>query len=219
MTVDWNAWTGAIGLAATAAFAATAVLAIARDSEIDLFGAVVLGLITATAGGTIRDLILGVPVFWAQEVVYVWVATGAALAAFYGRKLLAVRLRGGGQLYRAMLYLDGFGAALFGIQAAEKVWQLGFGLPVGPAILAVITAIGGGLLRDVLAGRQTLIMRPELYATPVLLGCIAFQAVLAHAPEHRVAGSIACIVATFAVRAAAIRWDLAMPAFARLPKR
>lgn len=54
-----------------------------------------------------------------------------------------------------MLYLDGFGAALFGIQGADKAWNMDFGLPLAPVILGVITAIGGGLIRDMVAGRKT----------------------------------------------------------------
>jgi uncharacterized membrane protein YeiH len=65
----------------TAAFAVTAVLAVAPRG-IDFFGATVLGIITAIGGGTIRDIILDVPVFWAADLAYIWVALAASLAAF-----------------------------------------------------------------------------------------------------------------------------------------
>jgi uncharacterized membrane protein YeiH len=61
-------------------------------------------------------------------------------------------------------------------------------------------------------------MRPELYATPVLMGCSAYALVLAYFPAQRIPGSLGCIVATFALRAAAIHWDLVMPRFVRLPR-
>jgi uncharacterized membrane protein YeiH len=114
-----------------------------------------------------------------------------------------------------MLYLDGFGAAMFGIQGTAKVWDHDFGLPAAPVVLGIVTAIGGELVRDVLAGRTTLLMRPELYAVPVMLGCIAFVLVLTYLPEHRFLGSIVCAIAAFSLRAAAIRWNLQMPAFVR----
>lgn len=209
--VRWNTWNDVIAMAATVAFAVTAVLTIRSANGVDLLGATVLGLITAIGGGTVRDVILDVPVFWSQDLSYIWVATGASVAGFYGRRLFATRY-----LYSLMLYLDGFGAALFGIQAAGKVWDLGFGLPAAPVILGVVTAIGGGLIRDTLAGRTTLLMRPELYATPVLLGCIAFVLVLEYLPDRRFSASLVCIGATFALRAAAIHWNLSMPAFARI---
>jgi len=209
--MHWTVLTQTVSMAATVAFAVTAVLAIRKDSDIDLIGATVLGLITAIGGGTIRDVILDVPVFWAQELSYIWVATVASVAAFYGRKLFAGR-----HVYSLMLYLDGFGVAMFSIEAAAKVWDLDFGIPAAPVLLGVITAIGGGLVRDVLAGRTTLLMRPELYATPVLLGCIAFVLVLDSLPEHRVGGALFCTLVIFALRAAAIHWNLSVPAWARL---
>lgn len=211
--VDWNTLNAAISMAATVAFAVTAVLPLRGANGVDLLGATVLALITAIGGGTVRDVILDVPVFWSQDLSYIWAATGAAVAAFYGRRLFSTRY-----LYSRMLYLDGFGAAMFGIQAAGKVWDLGFGLPAAPVILGVVTAIGGGLIRDTLAGRTTLLMRPELYATPVLLGCTAFVLVLAYLPRYTGTGAILCIAGTFVMRAAAIHWDLAMPGFARRAK-
>ena len=70
-----------IAMAGTVAFAVTAVLALAPRG-IDLFGACVLGIITAIGGGTVRDLILGVPVFWATDLSYIWVALAASIATF-----------------------------------------------------------------------------------------------------------------------------------------
>lgn len=202
-----------IDMAATVAFAVTAVLALRADNDLDLIGAMVFGLITAIGGGTIRDLILDVPVFWKDDLSYVWVATAASIAAFYGRRFFAAR-----HVHSLMLYLDGFGVALFSIQAEAKVWDLDFGVPAAPVMLGVITAIGGGLMRDMLAGRTTLLMRPELYATPVLLGCIAFALILEYQPAQRAVSAIVCISSIFALRAAAIHWSLSMPSFARLPR-
>jgi uncharacterized membrane protein YeiH len=71
-----------IGIIATVAFAVTGVLAIA-DRGVDLFGVMVLGLITAIGGGTVRDLILETPVFWASLPIYLWVALAASAIAFY----------------------------------------------------------------------------------------------------------------------------------------
>ena len=209
--VDWNSLAYLISLAATVAFAVTAVLAIRSDNDIDIVGAIILGLITAIGGGTVRDIILRVPVFWSLDLTYVWVATIASIAALYGRKVFSHRY-----LFALMLYLDGLGVAMFGVAATGKAWALGFGLPAAPIIMGVTTAIGGGLMRDVLAGRTTLLMRHEIYATPVVLGSIVFAFILAYLPDYRMSGALACIAASFALRAAAIYWDLSMPAFARI---
>ena len=110
-----------------------------------------------------------------------------------------------------MLYLDGFGAALFGIQGADKAWNMDFGLPLAPVILGVITAIGGGLIRDMLAGRKNLLMSHELYAIPVSLGCIVYVLILEYAPSYTTQGAIACMLLIFGFRAAAIYWNLRVP--------
>jgi uncharacterized membrane protein YeiH len=194
-----------IGMAGIVAFAVTAVLALAPRG-IDFFSAVVLGIITAIGGGTMRDLILDVPVFWGADLNYIWVALGASVAAFAAHSLFSRK-----EIYSLMLYVDGFGAALFAIQAVDKVWGLGFGLPLAPIILGVVTAIGGGLIRDVLAGRQTLLMTSELYATPVLFGCTLYVVLLHLIPEYRFISAVGCCLFIFGIRAAAIHWQLAVP--------
>lgn len=110
-----------------------------------------------------------------------------------------------------MLYIDGLGAALFGIQGVDKGWNLEFGLPMAPVILGVVTAIGGGLLRDILAGRKTLLMSHELYAIPVTLGCCIYILILNFFPEYTLQGSVFCMLAIFGLRAAAIYWELRVP--------
>ena len=197
-----NFW---IGIIATMAFAVTGVLAIA-DRGVDLFGVLVLGLIAAIGGGTIRDIILEVPTFWSENQIYVWLALGASVLTFFAEPFFTQP-----QIYRLMLYIDGFGAALFAIQGADKAWGMDFGLPVAPVILGVITAIGGGLLRDVLAGRKTLLMSHELYAIPVTLGCCSYVLVLNLIPQYAIEGSVLCMLGIFGLRAAAIYWNLRVP--------
>ena len=173
---------------------------------IDLFSAAVLGIITAIGGGTVRDLILNVPVFWAADLNYIWVAFGASVAAFSAHSLFTRK-----DIYSLMLHVDGFGVAMFAIQAVDKVWGLEFGLPIAPIILGIVTAIGGGLIRDVLAGRQTLLMSRELYATPVMLGCTLYVVLLYILPEYRFISAVGCCLCIFGIRAAAIHWQLSVP--------
>ena len=198
----WSYWTGMAGIVA---FAVTAVLALA-PKHIDIFGTVVLGVITAVGGGTVRDVILDVPVFWSTDLTYIWVAIGASIAAFSAHSLFTRK-----EIYSLMLYLDGFGVAMFSIQAVDKVWDLGFGLPLAPVVLGIVSAIGGGLIRDVLAGRQNLLMTRELYAIPVLFGCALYVVLLEFLPEYRFISSIFGAMCIFGVRAAAIHWELSVP--------
>lgn len=211
LNLHWEQYAYLISLAATAAFAITAVLAIRSNYDIDIVGAVILGLITAIGGGTVRDMMLGVPVFWSQDTTFLWVAMFSSIAALYGRKVFSHRY-----MYAVMLYLDALGVALFGIQATAKAWALGFGLPVAPVMMGVTTAIGGGLMRDTLAGRTTLLMRQEIYVSPLLLFSIVYVCILKYFPDYIISGGFICIFGAFALRCAAIYWDLSMPAFARI---
>jgi uncharacterized membrane protein YeiH len=187
----------------TAVFAITGVLAVTRRG-LDVFGALVLGIVTALGGGTVRDLITGAQPFWIDDFNYVWVAAVGALAAFWVGSVFS-------SAYSGLLYLDALGAALFAITAANKVLLLHFSGPVA-VTMGVLTGIGGGLIRDVLAGRPTLLMSREIYATPILLGCIAFVLLRSHAPAFPYAGAIGFTI-IFGVRALAIHRHLEMPAW------
>jgi uncharacterized membrane protein YeiH len=184
-----------------AIFAVTGVLAVNRRG-LDVFGGVVLGTVTAVGGGTIRDLVVGVPVFWLADPNYLLVAIAASMAAFFAAR----RIAGGLQL---LLYLDAAGVALVGVQATEKVLGLGHVAAVAVS-MGVLTGIGGGLLRDVLASRPTLLMSREIYATPIMIGCLLYVGLRQTSLAPAVAVGIAVAV-IFAARAAAIRWHVNMP--------
>jgi uncharacterized membrane protein YeiH len=186
----------------TAIFAITGVLVVTRRG-LDVFGALVLGLVTALGGGTARDVLLRVPVFWVQDINYVWAALIGALGAFF----LGALLRSTSVL---LLYLDALGAALFAMSAAEKVLMLESHAAVA-VIMGILTGIGGGLARDVLAGRPTLLMSRDIYATPILLGCTAYVMLRHFLPAYPYA-SIVGFSVIFGVRALAIHFHLEMPA-------
>ena len=114
-------------------------------------------------------------------------------------------------IHSLMLYLDGLGAALFAIEATDKVWQLDFGRPLAPIILGIVTAIGGGLIRDVLAGRQNLLMTREIYAIPVFLGCTLHVILLKVFPDNGLVSAGVSFALMFSLRAAAIHWSLTVP--------
>jgi uncharacterized membrane protein YeiH len=194
-----------IGSLATFAFAATAVLAVS-DRDIDIFGAFCLGVITAIGGGTIRDLILNVPVFWSADQTYIWIALLGSILTYVSISFFKQDF-----VHSLLLYLDGFGAALFGIMTTQIVWELKFCLPVGPIMLGVITAIGGGILRDVLAGKPNLLMRKDIYAIPILVGCSIYYVFLPHFPKQQAPLGLLCVLFTFAFRASAIHWGLTVP--------
>ena len=185
----------------TAVFAITGVLAVTRRG-LDVFGALVLGIVTALGGGTVRDLIIDTPPFWTSDFNYVWAAVAGALAAFWIGSLFR-------NAYPLLLYLDAVGAGLFAVTAANKVLMLGLSAPVA-VVMGVLTGIGGGLIRDVLAGRPTLLMSREIYATPILLGCVAFVVIRQSMPLFPYAAGVGFAI-IFGVRAVAIHRHLEMP--------
>lgn len=122
-----------VELIGTAVFAATGVLAVSKRG-LDVMGAVMLGLVTAVGGGTVRDLLIRYPIFWFENFDYVWAAVAGALVAFFLSAVVA-------NAFRTLLYLDALGAALFAIAAANKVLlDPGLSAPV-----AVIWACSRGL--------------------------------------------------------------------------
>ena len=206
MTPDTCGITGTgmylVELIGTAVFAATGVLAVSRRG-LDVIGAIVLGIVTAVGGGTVRDVLIRYPIFWFEHFDYIWAALAGALIAFFLGAMLANALR-------VLLYLDALGAALFAVAAVNKaLLDPGLSAPIA-VILGVLTGIGGGLLRDVLAGRPTLLMSREIYATPILLGCTLFVALREFAPTFGYAGLVGGVV-ILAVRATAIWYHLEMP--------
>jgi len=190
-----------LGQVAIAVFAITGVLAASRKDR-DMFGLVVLGVLTALGGGTLRDITLNVPVFWLEDFTYGWVALAAAVAAFSVYRFFR-------NTYRLLLYLDAVGVALFGIQAIDKTLGLGYNAPIA-IIMGVLTGIGGGIIRDVLSGQPNLLITKELYATPILLGCILYTFLLHLFPDFAFSRLLALAV-IFGFRAVAIHWNMAMP--------
>jgi uncharacterized membrane protein YeiH len=191
----------AVGVAAI-----TGVLA-ARGKQVDLFGVIVLALVTAFGGGTLRDLLVGDrPLFWVRDPSFLLNASAVALVVFF-----IARFR---QLpQQVLLVADAFALALFTMIGVKKA----LAFQVAPSIavaMGVITGVAGGMMRDVLAGEIPLVFRREiyLYATAALCGAIVF--VLLNRWSMREQGTMVLAAATTLVlRLAGIRWKLALPVF------
>ena len=198
-----------IGMAATAAFAMSGVLAVARK-DMDVIGLTFMGVVTAIGGGTLRDLLLNTQVFWVVDFNFVWVAIAASLLAFYFERYLRAE-----SVLMAILYLDAFGIALFSVQAIDKALLMEFSAPVA-VVMATLTAIGGGLIRDVLAQRQNLLLSHEIYVSTIITGSLFYLALLGLAGKTLLT-SIAGVGFTFAFRSLAIYRHWRMPKWLTLP--
>jgi len=187
-------------VAGLSVFAASGALAAARR-RLDFVGACFFALITATGGGTLRDLLIGAPVFWMCDATPVILCVGVTAVAW------AVPLRWWPE--RALEWLDAAGLAAYAVYGAGKALRYGFG-PV-PAIAAgMITACLGGVIRDVAAGVPSVLMRHELYVTAALLAAASFVGLARLGFEPPWPAYLAFALG-FALRGAAIRWRLALP--------
>lgn len=146
-------------------FFAVAGALVAVRRNLDLFAALVLGGVTGLGGGMIRDVLIGAtpPAALADwRYLLVPVVAGLLTFAFHG----AV-----GRLERVVTLFDAFGLALFCVTGALKAVEYGLG-PFPAALLGMVTGIGGGMIRDVLAGSVPVIFEGVLYATPALAGAL-----------------------------------------------
>lgn len=168
---------------------------------------------TGIGGGTLRDLLLDVPVFWVRDPGYVAVCVaGAALtwaAAGAGGGASAAWRR------RALLWLDAVGLAAYAVVGAAKAASLGVP-PLVCVVMGVLTACFGGIVRDVLAGQPSVLLSREIYVTAALLGAATFVGMRLMGLPLVAAGGLG-VAAGFALRAAALGWGLSLPAFSRSP--
>ncbi len=185
-----------------AVFAISGTL-LAFRKNMDGFGVIVLASVTAIGGGTLRDLILDLPVFWAYDPTYLYTIIVAALGTI-------VWLRFRDYIHqKTLLTADAFGLAFFTVMGAQKAHMADF-----PAIICVVmgtmTACFGGMLRDVLARDIPMVLKGELYATTCLVGASVYVLVAGFSPllALLVGGMV-----TLLLRLGAIRWQWHLPVF------
>lgn len=191
---------------AVAVCAITGVLA-GKGKQLDLFGVVVLALVTALGGGTIRDLVLDVsPIFWIADPHYVHTAVVAALATFIIARFWELP-------QTVLLVADAFGLALFTMVGVEQSLACGVAGTIA-IFLGVVTGVGGGLIRDVLTGEIPLVFRRGiyLYATAAFCGAGLFL-LLNHFFRDQPQNRLLAIGAVLILRLAGIRWKLGLPLF------
>ena len=189
-----------IGLAV---FAISGALA-AAEKRLDILGFVLFATLTGVGGGTIRDLLLDVPVFWIANPVHIWICVGGAAATwFFARIFHSLRM--------PLLWMDAVGLAVFSVVGTEKA--LAMDAPVIVAVgMGMMTASFGSLIRDTLLQRPVVLLGQEVYVTAALLGasCYASLATLGVADVYALWLSV---LAAFLLRGAAIQFQLRLPKF------
>jgi uncharacterized membrane protein YeiH len=184
-------------------FAVSGALVASRKG-MDVVGFMWLAVVTGVGGGTVRDLILGVPVFWVQDPVFV----SACLVTAVVMHFIAPRVE---SRYAMLLWFDAFGLALVTTVGAAKAVDAG-----APAVVAiamgVVTGTLGGIIRDTLGHVPSILLTHEIYVTASVLGACTYVTLIALEPP-RLPAMIAGFVVTFGVRGLAIRYGWSLPVF------
>ena len=195
--------------AGVAVFAATGALAASRK-ELDIIGFLFFAGVTGVGGGTFRDLILGVPVFWVQNHDYLLVCAAMAIMVYFSAHLIESR-------YKLLLWLDAVGLAAYCVFGAWKGLVV-TGSGVIAIVMGILTATFGGILRDQLAGEPSVLLRPEIYVTAALAGA-AVLTVGDIAGLHPLVAAIPAFLVAFAIRGGALWFGWSFPPYRSRPGR
>ena len=191
-----------LDIAGIAIFAVSGALAAARCGQ-TIVTFVFFAAVTGTGGGTLRDLLIGAPVFWIHDNRALAVCLLAAIAVWVTPQ----------QIWpvKAIDWFDGLGLAAYAVFGSWKA--LAFGVPpLGAAAMGVVTACMGGIIRDVLAGEPSILLRPEVYVTAAALAAGLFVLLTMLGTPLLAAAAIA-VGAGFVLRAFAIVRGIALPGY------
>ncbi len=178
-----------------------ALVAIRR--RLDIFGILVLAAATGTAGGIVRDLLLGdVPPEVLRTIWPLAVTSLAGLCAFFFGPVID-------RLTRPVMLLDAAGLGVFAVAGCNKALAAGLEWP-GAVLLGMITAIGGGVLRDIMAAEVPRVLHEEVYALAALAGAAAYATCVAFGLTGAWAAGGAVLLA-FAIRVASVRYGWTLP--------
>lgn len=193
----------ALDLIGTFAFGLNGALTAIRATRLDVVGVVTLGMMTALGGGVIRDILIGsVPPATFQDWYYFALALAGALIAFALGHWLH-------RLEMPITVLDAVGLSVFAVIGASKAIE--YGLGAGPAVLlGVITAVGGGTIRDLMIGQVPTVLRSELYAIPAMVAATLTVAALG-LEIYGLGAALAAAAVCFVIRMLGVRFGLNAP--------
>jgi len=175
---------------------------LASVKRFDWFGAYVVGFVTALGGGTLRDVLMNLPPFWMTGPSYI-VTTFLALisVSIFGRRFISEKV--------TWFVFDTIAISLFTVFGVEKA--LVYGFPEWCAIMmGVITAVFGGVLRDIMINEVPLIFRKELYAVACVAGALLYVILDAVGASRQLSATL-CVLLIFLLRALAIHYGLSVP--------
>lgn len=181
---------------------------VAAEKRLDVVGFIFFAVATGIGGGTLRDVVLGrLPVFWVQDPTPLVLCVLMAVVSYF----LVHRIR---NYHRALLWADALGMATFSVIGTQIALSVGAPWPIC-LVMGIFTASFGGVLRDVIAQQPSVILMQDIYITAALLGGSAYLAFFWLVGLPMPIAAALAIACAFALRGAAIRYNLKLPAFTR----
>lgn len=182
--------------------AAISGIRLAATKNFDWFGAYIVGLVTAIGGGTLRDILLGIPIFWMHNWWYLGVTALALFAVVVFKNLLVSQDR--------MLFIfDSIGLALFCVIGIDKTLAISFPMWVA-LVMGIITGAFGGVLRDILINEEPLVFRKDIYATACLAGGGIYWIIREFGGATYVS-QLSCAVTIILIRFLTLKYNLSLP--------
>jgi uncharacterized membrane protein YeiH len=195
-------WLELANILGTAAFAVSGALLAARN-RMDIIGLVFMANLTGVGGGTVRDLLLDLPVFWVSQWQYVGVCSIAAVVTWYSTPLIE---KGS----KALLWADALGLSLFCVLGTQKAIEAGSSLPAA-VIMGVFSACLGGIFRDIALNQVPLVLRREIYVTAALIGSCTFALLTHWAAMNALVSGILAMSTALLIRALAFSYGITLP--------
>ena len=174
---------------------------VAVRKNMDIFGIVFMAFLPAIGGGTIRDILLDQPVFWLSDSITIFLVLLSAVLVFFFYKQI--------ENFRPLRWADAAGMSLFSVTGAAKTLELDHSFFV-VVIMGTLTACAGGLVRDIVANDEPLLLKSDIYATAAIIGSITYFAGIYFGLNQSIS-VIAGITAAFLLRALAIIYRLSLP--------
>lgn len=193
----------------TFAFAISGIR-LAAYKNFDLFGAYTIGLVTAIGGGTLRDILLDIPVFWMQTWVYLAITGLALVIVILFRRILI-------SMNRMLFIFDTVGLALFVVIGIQKTLAIDYPMWVA-MVMGVITGSFGGVVRDILINEEPLFFRKDIYATACLAGGFGYWGSTLIGWNDVTSQSL-CALIVIILRIGALRYNWSLPQLHYFPNK
>ncbi|MDE6423310.1 MAG: trimeric intracellular cation channel family protein [Muribaculaceae bacterium] len=188
--------------------AAISGIRLAATKHFDWFGAYIVGLVTAIGGGTLRDILLDIPLFWMQNGWYLGVTGLSLLTVIIFKSLLISR-------DRILFIFDSIGLAMFCVIGINKTLAIDYPM-WGAMVMGIITGAFGGVLRDILINEEPIIFQKDIYATACLAGGLIYWLIMIAGGSSELS-QLSCAATIIMLRFLTLKYNLSLPVLNETP--